>query len=370
MLIFSIIALVAYLVLLLRFSNAIYYDKTTQLKSYTPNISVIVAARNEEKNIPLLMEALIRQNYPINKYEIIIVNDRSLDDSRSLIESYQLNNNNIHLINIEKTPLGWGNKKWALTQGIESARSDIILQTDADCIPHENWLQTMGTYFENPNIGFVCGASPLTHSDFLLNRLFQMESLIQEAVNAGSIKNKLIVSCTGRNIAFRKELFNAINGYIGNEHILSGDDDLLLQKFALNTNQLIDYSIDSNSLVESPAPSNFKIFLKQRLRFASKGLLYYQTETTLEMKYILILLFLVNCLFIWSIGNLFIIGSLIYLIPVFIKMLADFLLSYIFINKLNKDWSLISYLILTILHPFYVVIIGALGPLIKVNWKT
>jgi len=348
---------------------AIYYSRGAESESYIPDVSIIIAARNEEQNIPLLIESLINQNYPLNRYEVIIANDRSTDDSQSLIESYQLENNNIRLINIEKTPLGWGNKKWALSKAIEASSTEIILQTDADCIPSENWVQTMVSYFKDPNIGFVCGASPLTHSDFLLNNLFQMESLIQEAVNAGAIKNRMILSCTGRNIAFRKDTFNSIDGYIGTEKILSGDDDLLLQKVAIKTDKIIEYSIDSSSLVESPAPINFKDFLKQRLRFASKGLFYYNTETTLELKYILIILFLTNCLFIWSLGNLFMIGNLFYLIPVFLKMSSDFLLSSVFMNQLKREWSLLSYLILTIIHPFYIVIIGGLGPLIKVNWK-
>lgn len=369
MLVFSILILILYLTLLLYFSTAIYHCKSPKIESYIPNVSIIIAARNEEQNIPLLIESLINQNYPLNKYEIIIANDRSTDSSQSLIESYQLKNNNIHLINIEKTPLGWGNKKWALSKAIEASHAEIILQTDADCVPSENWIQTIVSYFNNPKVGFVCGASPLTHSDFLLNNLFQMESLIQEAVNAGAIKNKMILSCTGRNIAFRKNTFDSIDGYLGTETILSGDDDLLLQKFAIKTDQIIDYSIDSSSLVESPAPINFKDFLKQRLRFASKGLFYYNMETTLELKYILIILFLTNCLFIWSMGNLFMIGNLFYLVPIFLKMSADFLLSSIFMNQLKRNWSLLSYFILTILHPFYVVIIGGLGPLIKVNWK-
>ena len=80
---------------------AIYYSRGAEIESYIPDVSIIIAARNEEQNIPLLIESLINQNYPLNKYEVIIANDRSTDDSQSLIESYQLENNNIRLINIE-----------------------------------------------------------------------------------------------------------------------------------------------------------------------------------------------------------------------------------------------------------------------------
>ena len=369
MVVLSIIFLIVYFTVLLKFSNAIYYDKAQIVDSYTPYVSIIISARNEDKNIPKLMNSLTNQNYPKNNYEIIIINDRSIDNTKNIIEAYQSNNQNIKLINIEKTPLGWGNKKWALSQGIKKAKSDIIIQTDADCIPHQCWIQTIANHFRDKEVGFVCGASPLIHSDPFLNSLFQMESLIQESVNAGSIKNNLVVSCTGRNIAFRKKLFHSIDGYSGNEHILSGDDDLLLQKFAIKTNTRIEYCINEKSLVKSPAPKNFKSFLKQRLRYASKGLLYYQIETTSELKYIVILLFLTNLLFIWSVVNLFIIGSLIYLIPIFIKLIADFLLSSVFINKLKQNWSLLSYFVLSILHPFYIVIIGGLGSFLEVKWK-
>ena len=369
MLVLSIIMMLFYLAFLIWLASAIYYSKSPNIIASHPNVSIVVAAHNEEKNLPLLLDALVNQNYPIDKYEIIIADDRSTDNSQEIVNFFQSKHPNINLINIKETPVGWSNKKWALTKAISKSNSDIIIQTDADCIPSLNWIKTIASYFNNSKVGFVAGASPLTHSDLLLNNLFQMESLIQEAVNAGAIKNKIVLSCTGRNIAFRKKHFDLVDGYIGNENILSGDDDLLLQKFANQTDSQIEYSIDSNSLVESPAPNNFKSFLKQRLRFASKGIDYYRIGTTLELRGTLILLLLSNGIFIWSVFNLFILGNLFYIIPIGCKALSDFFLSSIFINKLKREWSFISYLILTMLHPFYIVTIGLLGPLIKVNWK-
>ena len=179
----------------------------------------------------------------------------------------------------------------------------------------------------------------------------------------------MIISCTGRNIAFRREIFNQINGYLGHEHILSGDDDLLLQKFALESNCLIKYAISENSIVPSYAPFSFFNFLKQRLRFASKGFFYFKIKTTIEFKFIILFLYIVN---IVTILNLFVVSNTLnfyFFIPIVIKMLSDFLLSYVFMIKLKLNWSLMAYLVLTLLHPFYVVIIGALGPFSKVDWK-
>jgi cellulose synthase/poly-beta-1,6-N-acetylglucosamine synthase-like glycosyltransferase len=350
------------------FSNSIYYFKNKN-QNHTDYVSIVIAAHNEEKNIPILLNSLIKQTYPNNKYEIIIANDRSTDNSKQIIKSYQQKNNNIKIININDTPIGWSNKKWALNKAIKLAQNNIIMQIDADCQPNLNWLTTMTSHFKDSRIGFVCGASPLIHRDLLLNNIFQMESLIQESINAGAIINNLVVSCTGRNIAFRKDVFNQVGGYIGNESVMSGDDDLLLQKFALQSDKKIKYSISSDSLVDSYAPVSFKNLIKQRLRFASKGLLYYKIKTTIELKSTIVILFLSNIIFVFSLINLFSIYNLSYIIPISIKILADFCLSWIFVNKLGRYWSLSAFTILTILHPFYIIIIGSLGPLLKVHWN-
>ena len=369
MLVITIIILTAYCALLIRFSTSIYFHRNNKNSDYSPNVSIIVSCRNEERNIPTLLDLLIDQNYPINKFEIIIVNDRSYDQSKTLLESYQEKYSNIKLVNIDNTPIGWSNKKWALNQAIKLSTSDILIQTDGDCRPHLDWIKTMAAHFKNPKVGFVCGASPLIHKDTVLNNLFQMESLIQESINAGAIKNNLILSCTGRNIAFRKKYFNLINGYLGSESIASGDDDLLLQKFALESDCLVSYSMNPKSLVDSSAPNTFQELIKQRLRFASKGLLYYNMNTTGELKSILILLFAANISFIFSLFYLVSFGYLFYIIPIMLKMFADFLLSSTFLAKVKRHWSLLAFFILTLVHPFYIVVVGALGPFIKVKWK-
>ena len=372
MLIISIVVICIYLILLVWFSNNLFYNKKNNLTKSNedlPKISIVVAARNEEKNIAQLLNLLSTQNYLNDRYEIIIANDRSTDKTNKIIKKYENKFSNIKSIFIDQTPLGWGGKKWALTKAISISSGDIILQTDADCLPCKGWVRSMVSYFENPKVGFVCGASPLVHSDTFLNKMFIMESMIQESVNAGAIHSGLILSCTGRNIGFRKDLFNQVDGYIGHHTVLSGDDDLLLQKFALKTNCVVEYAIDKNSLIESFAPIGFLDFLKQRLRFSSKGLFYFQLKTTIEFKGIIILLYLVNILFIFNLFGMIYSMNLFFIIPILMKMVADFLLSYIFMFKIQLNWSLIAYLILTLLHPFYIVIIGTIGPFLKLDWK-
>ena len=97
--------------------------------------------------------------------------------------------------------------------------------------------------------------------------------------------------------------------------------------------------------------------------------MYFQLKTTIEFKGIIILLYLVNILFIFNLFAMIYSMNLFFIIPILIKMLADFLLSYVFMFKIRLNWSLIAYLILTLLHPFYIVIIGTVGPFLKLDWK-
>ncbi len=359
-----------YFIVLMKFTNSIYYYKDSDIKQdYNPNISIIISARNEEKNIKRTLESLIKQDYPNNKYEILIANDRSTDNTQIILDSYKKKYENIKVLTIDKTPIGWSNKKWALNQLINISNSDIILQIDADCIAPISWIKIMSGHFIDDKVGFVCASSPLIHNDPILNKIFQMESLIQESINAGAILNNMTVSCTGRNIAFRKKYFEQVDGYSGNQDIPSGDDDLLLQKISIESNCKIKYSINSNSLVDSYAPQNFSEFIKQRLRFSSKAILYYRLNTTTELKAISILIYLANVVFLSSIILVINFNIHFLIIPILIKMFSDFMISITFLLKVKRDWSLKTFLILTIIHPIYVVLFGLLGPIIQVDWK-
>ena len=151
-----ILIITVYFIVIIKFSNSIYYYNDSDIKSdFQPNVSVIISARNEEKNIGKLIESLVEQDYPINKFEILIANDRSNDNTSKILIEYQKKISNIKILNINQTPIGWANKKWALSQLIDLANSDIILQVDADCVTPPTWIKTMIGNFSNDKVGFV-----------------------------------------------------------------------------------------------------------------------------------------------------------------------------------------------------------------------
>lgn len=332
----------------------------------SPFISIIVSAHNEEKHIKNLLNSLINQTYNKNLFEIIIIDDRSTDETSKIISDYL--NDRIKLIKIDKTPIGWAHKKWALNSGIDISKGEIILQTDADCIPNKCWIETIVNAFSDHNTGFVCGPSPL-YSKNKIENILQLENNAQDAISAGGIINNLTLSCTGRNMAFLKKIFYDIGGYNNIEYLESGDDDLLMHKIKKNTNYKLKFIIDEQASVFTYPPQSINQFIQQRLRFASKGIFYYSWKSDISLRIILPLLYLSNIAICITLLQFAATSNASWLIPWIIKSSSDFYLTYNFFVKLNQKWSPFDCLILSIIHPFYIVVFGGLGPLINVKWK-
>ena len=329
-------------------------------------ISVIIAAHNEERNIPTLLKNLKLQTYNKKLYEIIIIDDRSNDKTSQVIKDNLYEN--IKLIKIDETPIGWSNKKWALNEGIKLSKGQIIVQTDADCVPNKKWLETTIKAFSEENTGFVCGPSPL-YSNNKIERIIQLENNAQDAFSAAGMMNNLTLSCTGRNMAFLKDIFIEIDGYVGIEHLKSGDDDLLLHKIKKYTNYKLKFLLKENASVYSYAPSSVNDFINQRLRFASKGLFYYSWKADFSLRLVLPLLYLTNFFISICIIKFAASSYQLWLLPWLIKSIADFYFTYNYYTKLKQQWNLFDCIILSFIHPFYVVIFGGLGPLLNVKWK-
>ena len=195
-----------------------------------------------------------------------------------------------------------------------------------------------------------------------------LDSLAQDALSAAALSRNLSFSCTGRNIGFLKQAFLDINGYQGIEQYESGDDDLLLQKFSTLLDGKINFSFNPESVVVSSPPESMKQFINQRIRYASKGFDYYKLNTTIEFKVLLPLLYLVNLISL--LGIIFFIQTteLSYLFPFFFKIIADYWICSNFFNKIDEIFLFQEFIILSILHPIYVVSLGIFSPFINYTW--
>ncbi|MBN2028614.1 glycosyltransferase [bacterium] len=327
-----------------------------------PSVSVIIAARNEEKNIGHCIRAILEQRYPIDQYEIIIVDDRSEDRTAEIVKEIMEKHPHVKLISIKKSDRSVSPKKYALEQGISQATGDIILTTDADCTVQPGWIEALVRHFSQ-DVGLVAGYSPLVCQSHpsLFHQLIALDALALAAVAAGSFGGNDPLTCNGRNLAYRRSAYDQTGGFHTICHLVSGDDDLLLHQMKKKTDWKMRYAIEKDSVVFSIPPQGFKAFFHQRIRHASKGRYY---PKMLKMGLVMVYLFNLSLLVL-----LFLQLWIMLFAILGIKSLFEFLLLVHAARIFHQKRSLLYFPLAAILHIPYVVLFGAWAQFGKFNWK-
>jgi cellulose synthase/poly-beta-1,6-N-acetylglucosamine synthase-like glycosyltransferase len=329
-------------------------------------LSIIIPVRNEAKNIEVLLQDLENQILHHQRFEVFIANDHSDDNTAELVEKFKSKNKlNLHLVHLTYDSLIKSPKKKAITTCINLAKGDIIVTTDGDCRVKKGWLKEIQLHFENNETVFL--SAPVSFfknsSSNIISKLWtqmqEIEFVSLIVSGACSIKMGFPNMCSGANIAYKKAAFMAVNGFEGNEHIASGDDEFLMHKMASHYPGKISYLKSQEAIVETAALQNMKSFYNQRKRWAGKWTHY----KTLSPKLLAGFIFSINLSFIISLitGNLLLL--LLKLIPEFI-----FLTSSLFFFKKSK--LIFMVLVLQLIYPFYVVFFGLIS--LKQNgyvWK-
>ena len=238
-----------------------------------PSVSVIVAARDEEASLSRCLDALIAQDYPLDRFEIVVVDDRSTDRTFEIARGYEGHHACLRVLRVKEARYACP-KKNALALGIARSRGEIILTTDADCRPGPGWVAGMVRGFA-PNVGMVAGQSPPDPGAGLVARILALESLAKAGLSAGSIGLGIPLSCTGRNLAYRRAAFEAVGGFDRIGHIVAGDDVLLMRLIASRTPWKVRYTTEAGTVVPTAAGSpSPKGLYHQKTRHASKALHY------------------------------------------------------------------------------------------------
>jgi len=333
-----------------------------------PAITVLISARDEEDNIGVCLEAALAQNYPGELFEVIVINDRSADRTGQIVKELQPEHENLKLIEISQ-PHEWkAPKKWALESGIKQAKGEIIFTTDADCKPGVNWLRTMTRQFEE-EVGMVAGFNPYESAPgtfHLVADILSLDYWAMSAVAAASAGLDFPVSCTGGNLAFRKSVFERLGGYGDNAKIMSGDDDLFLQRVREETAWQVRYCVAPDAHVPTKAPETFQIFWRQRFRYASKGL-NYSPAVVIALIGVFLLNLLMAATFVTVLFFPFVAPLLVFSFA--LKSGGDFFFlkraQPVFEAKLNP----VVFLISAFLHPFYLVIAVIGAQFFSGKWK-
>ncbi|NOX88069.1 MAG: glycosyltransferase [Calditrichaeota bacterium] len=339
----------------------------SQTKTSAPlSVSVIVCAHNEEKNLPDCLKRLKQQIYPENLVEFIIVNDRSADRTPQIIARYLAEDHRFKSVTITDRVPDFAPKKRAIDTAIKQAKGEIILLTDADGRPGPYWVKTMVSYF-TPDTDMVIGYAPyaIKPANHFIKKLLALEYFSHAAVAAASAGLGAPLTCVGTNMAYRKKVYYEIGGFGRYKKHISGDDDLFLTLVREAKRYKIKYAIDGKTHVFNNPPRLWSKFLHQRMRYASKGFDY-----PFRMTFGLTLYYLFNLLLVAKTGyylfSLTVPANL--LIVWVLKMLSEF----IFINRaasvLEDRRAIWVFPFAALLHPFYVVVFGAIGQLGYFRW--
>ena len=265
-----LLAFIAQLVYYLGVFSRFAFAKTNDnfKEDYKP-VSVIICAKNERDNLLNFLPEFLAQDYPI--FEVIVVNDNSVDDTSDVLKAYSLQYLNLKIVNLPDSDRFYGSKKFALTLGIKAAQYENILLTDADCKPaSSSWIKIMSSCTKEKEI--VLGFGAYQKLPGLLNKLIRFETLFTAIQYFSLALCKMPYMGVGRNLGYKKELFFKVKGFSKHQHILSGDDDLFVNEVANKDNTAIVFCKESHTL--SLPKTSFSSWVKQKKRHLSTGKLY------------------------------------------------------------------------------------------------
>lgn len=256
--------------LLFVFSRTAFYSPPENIETPTQGVSVIVSAWNEADNLKELLPLLDAQQY--TDFEVIVINDRSTDDTFDYLLTGIGHLPHVRYIHVEKTPAHITAKKYALTLGIKSAKNDIILLTDADCRPvSEYWIAGMSAQMTSDK-SIVLGLSPYYQLPGFLNAVIRYETFYTALQYISFALAKLPYMGIGRNLMYRKSLFLENKGFNKHNHVIGGDDDLLMNDIATSRNTAI--CLHPNTLMYSMPKTTWSDWYTQKRRHLSVGKFY------------------------------------------------------------------------------------------------
>src|SRR5688572_18031173 len=253
------------------FSRIAFYKFKPKTRSQQHPVSVVICARDEDENLARNLPGVLVQNYPTT-HEVIVVNDNSVDDSKYLLAELQKTFRHLQVIDLEQEAKLIAGKKFPLSIGIKEAKHEIVLLTDADCVPAtEEWMYTMQDAFSN-GVEVVLGYGAYKKLPGFLNKVIRFETFHTALQYFGYALAGKPYMGVGRNLAYRKTLFFKNKGFSSMNHIPSGDDDLFINKVATKDNTAV--VIDPKAFTLSKPKQTWKDWVKQKNRHYSTGKFY------------------------------------------------------------------------------------------------
>ena len=329
-----------------------------------PPATVLVAARNEEKNIGGCLDALEVQDYG-GSLEILVLNDSSTDSTAATVQRYADRDPRIRLINVPPATDGTAPKKHALVTGLTASSGELVFVTDADCVVPGSWISRLASHFTK-DVGLVTGAVFLPEGGGLVAKMRNLDFAAYTFCAAGAMQTGWPLIATAMNLAYRRQAFEEAGGFGRDATVLSGDDDLLLHGIVRETAWRAAFAYGPSTVVDTQPVETLGAFINQRMRWASKAFRYPLGMTAfLAAAFTLYAGILVGL----PLAFLGVIAPEPVLAAAGVKVVADALVVTRGCRRFGKTSLLTAYLPAAVLHLPYILTASIGGVLGLFRWK-
>ena len=348
-----------------------YYWHWKQLAVFVPQkryprtkVSVLIAARNEAQTLPHLLKTLAGQTYPPHLFEVIVVDDFSTDDTWNVVKPFVTDR--IKLIR-PNADAARSSKKKAIETGIKNAGGELMIITDADCLPAAQWIETIAAFYEQKGAVFIAAPVRFTHNHSLLQIFQALDFITLQGITAASVQAQFHTMCNGANLSYTKEAFLKVDGFAGIDKVASGDDMLLMHKIWKGDKSRVHYLKSDAAIVSTEPMKTWKDFFNQRKRWASKTA-YYDDKRVFV---VLLFIYVFNCFFIALIVASFFHTAYWLLVALYLVVKTS--VEAVFVSSVAafyKEKKLLPYFpFLQPLHILYTISTGFISQWGRYEWK-
>ena len=311
-------------------------------------VSVVVACHNEQKNLQTLLNSISCQNYPIDLFEVIIVDDNSTDRTLEIATEFNGLRNLVTMNNLGK------GKKQAIRFGITASKGTLIITTDADCKMGSNWIRTIAAFYEFNKPEMIICPVKIESTPGFFGRFQELEFISLQGITAGSVLMKEATMCNGANLAFTREAYLEHSQNL-HDQINSGDDIFLLHSLKKDKSSRIIWMESPEAIVTTKSSPTFISFIKQRSRWISKARAYKDRDSIglgiATFVAVLIQLLILIGLFIYP-------DSIrAFILIMILKSIPDFLILMNTSARHGKKKLMWWFLPTQLIYPFYVLFV-------------
>ncbi|MBS1496673.1 MAG: glycosyltransferase [Bacteroidetes bacterium] len=345
---------------------------------FSTHISVIIPARNEAQNLPVLLQSLLAQTYPVHLFEVMVVDDHSTDSTSAILHNYtRFNIRKISLAEYDGLEKINSYKKKAIEIAIKESKGTLMVTTDADCYLPQNWLATIAAFYEKEQPVFIAAPVVINNAVSFIEIFQALDFMTLQGITGAAVYKKMSSMCNGANMAYEKNVFYEVDGFKNIDSIASGDDMLLMHKIYKRYPNKVLYLKSANAMADTQPVKSIAQFFNQRIRWASKADKY-DDKRILP---ILILVYVFNLLlFIIPVASIFYpshfnvfsvtFSSFQYwLLLLGLKTLVELIFLIPVAIFFKKIWLLILFPLMQPFHIIYCIIAGWLGKFGSYQWK-